>query len=1336
MLSVTPDKFSDSVTAEEIEAVFPAGDPLVLVTQLRTSWLQKAMVTPSWATAAAELSQLLGLVVAEKNLGLDAGQCSVVMQAAKGVQEDMVKVHGYKPSRAEPSKPADPEATAEAGTAETQEPGDDNDEEEVASAGAATTLADGDQKFIVNVFHQETNKRVPMGSGTFDLDDAMRHALRRGSKSVIVPMKVAEREAGVVELALDAEFRRGFMEMLFITVVSATGLESPDPSYEPDPLCEVKMGSIVWETSVKTSTITPTWQERFDFTPNKVVTVKVYDDDKQGRELMGSGSFALDQKMRKTLKSHPSRILKVPLTLEGQKAGAVRMILETTFNGAVIDKLTITVNDGMDLLNKDVKSLSDPLCQVTVGHVMRETAVLSNTLSPRWKEAFDFTPEAKDEYAAALRELGHEGHLKQHVWDMDCHRALRSRPAKLDALWRSLRPQPAVWGTVAELHNFVQAPPSADQRQFGIARLQEFAAQTSCDLQIPEPEPQGRVDIRPHGGFVQMTQAHTAILDCGTSERLQATVGQAVGHWAVAACLVTDVDDRYFATAMDSGYRYVGIRVYFLGVPWDVHLTTTPFLTAQRTVDRGVAHDRALEKDALHAAAAQGDARLADVVLALRKEAVFDLDSYGHLAVTHACMRMRWDIAGQLAQVMVRHASEVQLQEQATWSLLMAAECAGYGDRWDLLGALQQVIEHGNRHHSGSAVIYMAATQHVYHALQAVLGVCTEFTWSGKGPESGDHLEVSTARALFKALGPNRTIAHVDLSSSGIGSKHIEELANLLKVNTGITAINLSNCCVPDAGCEALAQALEGNTVLTSFVLSGCSIGESATHLFKALEANRALSSLDLSNNNVGNAESAALAKAMAVNTTLIDINLSVNGITEAGAPYLAQILQVNSRLKSMALGGNHLSDFGCDLLAVALRSNTALTSLDLRANGVVEGAEALLRGLECNSTLQLLDLSENGWRNSKILFANPRNKSVHILHRAMHYVDCVLLASALASNATLTSVSLRDSGVAADDCKVLAQALEVNAKLSFVDLAGNKIDGAGCIPLAKALEMNKALTSIILDENSIGNAGAVALGKALEVNSTLTVVKLRDNQIGMEGGEALGNALRKNTTVCEIDLGNNEIGEEGSTVLFDALAANGTVTSLRIDGNNISDAGGTALGKALQTNCALAAVHLSDNCICDGGSQAIFESLEANRTLTTLDLDNNLAGAQGMRALRNALTGNSVLKAVHLDDNDVDDHDAAVVFEALETNTTLTALHLNANKVGYRGGKALAEALHKNTTIRSIHLRDNSLPKDVKTHKWLADALDANNFVKYMDLRGNPIDYKFEHFTDRTVEL
>ena len=270
---------------------------------------------------------------------------------------------------------------------------------------------------------------------------------------------------------------------------------------------------------------------------------------------------------------------------------------------------------------------------------------------------------------------------------------------------------------------------------------------------------------------------------------------------------------------------------------------------------------------------------------------------------------------------------------------------------------------------------------------------------------------------------------------------------------------------------------------------------------------NRALNSLDLCKNNLGEA-SETIAQAVLQHPTmevfckipmkkmredsLTELDLSRKRIRMHGAMVIAPLLQFSRALKSANLGGNGIGDEGTAALSDALKTNSTLEILELRSNKVgAAGAQSLADMLQVNRALKSADLVYNDIGDE----------------------GTAALSEALKSNSTLEELKLVNNEIGAAGAQSLAGMLQVNRALTTLDLASNDIG----VPDGWSIERDcdgffehyKHTDGRTQEERPQGtNSGIVALAGSLKVNRSLTSVDLRYNDIPEEAKQQLRDSV------------------------------------------------------------------------------------------------------------------------------------------------------------------------------------------------------------------------------------
>ena len=211
---------------------------------------------------------------------------------------------------------------------------------------------------------------------------------------------------------------------------------------------------------------------------------------------------------------------------------------------------------------------------------------------------------------------------------------------------------------------------------------------------------------------------------------------------------------------------------------------------------------------------------------------------------------------------------------------------------------------------------------------------------------------------------------------------------------------------------------------------------------------------IDLRSLSINDEGAISLIKLMDEQEISCDLlDLSMCGLTNKSAVKIAQWLAHDTQCKTLRLQGNHISDRGGCALAKALQTNCTLTSLRVENNRFHENAgTAFAQALRINTTafreLHLLanPMGSNGLSQIFLSLGSnrPRVMSIHLRRCDLDCTGVVVLADALRTNETITSVDLRANLISDVGASALASALKTsNRTLRILDLRDNLISQA-----------------------------------------------------------------------------------------------------------------------------------------------------------------------------------------------------------------------------------------------------------------------------------------------------
>jgi len=191
---------------------------------------------------------------------------------------------------------------------------------------------------------------------------------------------------------------------------------------------------------------------------------------------------------------------------------------------------------------------------------------------------------------------------------------------------------------------------------------------------------------------------------------------------------------------------------------------------------------------------------------------------------------------------------------------------------------------------------------------------------------------------VAESLVQNTALEVLKLNHTGIEYHGSCAIGNALVLNTGLRELWLKHNSIRN-GFEFIAKGLQKNKTLRILRLDYNLIGQycmsSYYSLVDALRMNNSLEVLDLSDNQIGEIESACILEALINNTTLRDLNLSANPIGTRGAKAISDLLIHNSTIDTLDLFNTDLDESDGWIISEALEKNSRLKFLIIGGNQI-----------------------------------------------------------------------------------------------------------------------------------------------------------------------------------------------------------------------------------------------------------------------------------------------------------------------------------------------------------------------------------------------------------------
>jgi Ran GTPase-activating protein (RanGAP) involved in mRNA processing and transport len=223
-------------------------------------------------------------------------------------------------------------------------------------------------------------------------------------------------------------------------------------------------------------------------------------------------------------------------------------------------------------------------------------------------------------------------------------------------------------------------------------------------------------------------------------------------------------------------------------------------------------------------------------------------------------------------------------------------------------------------------------------------------------------MSIHTTQVLFQGI--NSGISHLknlDLSQCNFVADAISVLATGFSKNKSLERLKLESCRLEDEEVAELVQALREHPTLRelNLRLNYCEI-DAIQAIATLLESSQTcLERLDISQQNPGVLDLSMLAKALHLNTSLKYLAVQESYIRDAHLICLAQALTNNTTLEELHLEACDLGNTGFDHFLEQLPEMKGARRLYFRENRLKPSKESLLKAMESNQILQILDLDD-----------------------------------------------------------------------------------------------------------------------------------------------------------------------------------------------------------------------------------------------------------------------------------------------------------------------------------------------------------------------------------------
>mmetsp|Transcript_42144 Transcript_42144/g.48492 ORF Transcript_42144/g.48492 Transcript_42144/m.48492 type:complete len:373 (+) Transcript_42144:604-1722(+) len=220
------------------------------------------------------------------------------------------------------------------------------------------------------------------------------------------------------------------------------------------------------------------------------------------------------------------------------------------------------------------------------------------------------------------------------------------------------------------------------------------------------------------------------------------------------------------------------------------------------------------------------------------------------------------------------------------------------------------------------------------------------------------------ALALADVLELNRSLIHLDLRCCQLSSKSMQTIARRLESNQHLKYLNLHDNLIESREISSLARMLLKNRRIEELDLGANHIQDyDVSVLYPSLCLHPALRSLDISCNKFGNEAAGIIAGMLSGGrnrSKITNLSLRGNHIYHDGIILIFKALESNRFLSSLDLAYTYMNDSCLPVMLAMLTINRTLLRLDITRTLIMNAIQKLPPILEQNPALSFIDMREN----------------------------------------------------------------------------------------------------------------------------------------------------------------------------------------------------------------------------------------------------------------------------------------------------------------------------------------------------------------------------------------
>ena len=606
-----------------------------------------------------------------------------------------------------------------------------------------------------------------------------------------------------------------------------------------------------------------------------------------------------------------------------------------------------------------------------------------------------------------------------------------------------------------------------------------------------------------------------------------------------------------------------------------------------------------------------------------------------------------------------------------------------------------------------------------------------------------NNLTAHVAEELATIIKNNSGLEELYLSNNSLKT-HVAVILKALKEKSVLKIIHLNNNLMTEEVAEDLATVIRNNSSLEKLCIGNNMLGLSAVMILQALQEHSRLKVLNICDNNLSayvakdlvtiiknnscleklylsnnslKTSAALILKALKEKSVLKILHLNNNLMTEEIAEDLATVIRNNSSLEKLCIGNNMLG-LSAVMVLQALKEHSRLKVLNINDNNLTAHvAEDLATIIKTNSSLEKLYLSNNSLKTSAgIILKALKEKSVlkvlHLNNNLMTEEVAEDLAAVIRNNSSLEQLCIGSNKLGLSAVMIL-QALQEHSRLKVLNISDNNLTPNVAEDLATIIKINPGLEELYLSNNGLKTSAAIIL-KALKEKPFLKILHLNDTLMTEEVAEDLAVVIRSNSSLEQLCVEKNRLGLS-AVMILQALQEHSRLKVLNLSDNNLTAHVAEDLARIVKNNLGLEELYLSNNSL-KTSAIVLLRALKEKSILKKLYLYNSLMTEEVAEDLAVVIRNNSSLEQLCIGNNRLG-LPAVMILQALQKHSRLKVLDLDNNNLTAHVAEDLARIVKNNSGLQELYLSNNGLKTSAAV---ILKALKEKSVLKILHLNNN----------------